>query len=70
MTEFETLVQFVRQRFPEHAYLLTPGREIAVDGRIFRAQTPDGMFFKDENGESPITLAEAQAILEEDLQQE
>ena len=69
MSQFNLLVDFVKLRFPGYAYILQPDAEIAVDGRIFRPESPDGLIFKDENGEQSITLAEAQGILEEDLQE-
>jgi hypothetical protein len=70
MSQFDLLVEFVKQKFPSYAYVLIPGVEIAADGLIFRAKAPDGLIFKDENGEQDIQLAEAQVILEEDLQEQ
>ena len=70
MSQFDLLVEFVKQRFPTYAYVLMPGVEIAADGRIFRAKAPDGLTFKDENGDQDIQLGEAQEILEGDLQEQ
>jgi len=68
MSQFDMLVDFVKQRFSDNAILLSPGKEIAVDGLIFRAAQPNGLLFKDENGEQAITLVEARWILEVELQ--
>lgn len=70
MTQFDQLVDFVRQRFPTDAYVFKPGSEIAVDGRIFRARGPNGLIFKDENGENEIQLAQALEILHDDLNEQ
>ena len=70
MSQFDQLVNFVKQRFSNNAYVLQPGSEIAVDGRIFRARGPNGLIFKDENGENDIQLAEAIEILHDDLNEQ
>jgi hypothetical protein len=50
MTDFEQLVAFVKENYPEIAYLLTPGTEIAVGGLIFRPKVESGFTFFNENG--------------------
>lgn len=69
MNQFDQLVDFVKQCFPSYAYVLQPGAEIAVDGRIFRTKEAGGLTFHDENGAQDISLTDAQAILEADLQE-
>jgi len=69
MDEFDVLVEFVKRRFPSSAIYLSQSGELAVDGRIFRNGTQDGLIFKDENGEQVMTLADCLGILEEDLRE-
>lgn len=69
MSEFDVLLKFVTEHFPPEAIVTLPNIEVAVDGLIFRPKPYGGFIFLNENGEQEVTLAEATAVLEDELKQ-
>lgn len=66
MTLFDQLVEYVKNKYPNYAYVLKPGEEIAVDGLIFLPKSDTVLIFRSENGEQEMSFDEAIQILVED----